>query len=201
MLRDYAQTAYDNGQQAEDLKGQLNNEKQTNNSLNDTINEQAVKIGRLNDQIDSLNDQVKQAQDEAVKKTADLTDANNQLRASNMTLQTQVATLRNQVAARENAYKQLQNSIGPLDPVTKLPRVVASNKMLEARNRELSGQLTTAQQQLGVAMAEGQKAAQARDKLINENTRLKGSLNAYINNGVMGGGAGEIGRAQCRERV
>lgn len=193
MLREYAQTAYDNGQQAEDLKGQLNNEKQTNKSLNDTIDEQTVKIGRLNDQIDSLNDQVKQAQDEAVKKTADLTDANNQLRASNMTLQTQVATLRNQVIARENAYKQLQNSIGPLDPVTKLPRVVASNKMLEARNRELSGQLTTAQQQLRVAMAEDQKAAQARDKLINENTRLKGSLNAYINNGAMGGGAGAGG--------
>lgn len=63
--------------------------------------------------------------------------------------------------------------------------------MLEAKNRELSSQVFTLNQQLSTALAESQTALKDRSRLTTENANLKRSLNAYINSGYSGvGGSG-----------
>lgn len=192
MLRSYAQSNFDKDQYATDLKSSLDAEQSHVKELMDMVSDRDTKIEKLNKSIDELNAQVDAANRSVEEKTKALSDENNVLRAKVMEFNTQVSTLRNQLASKDNQYMVLARSVGPTDPKTGQPRLFTTYKMMEAKNKELSNQVFTLNQQLNTALSESQTALKDRSRLTTENANLKRSLNAYINGGYSGGSSGQM---------
>lgn len=193
MLRNYAQSNFDKDQLNADLQSSLEAEKSHVTDLMGSVSDRDVKIAKLNASIEDLNKQIEEANASVEERTRELTDENNTLRAKVMNFNTQISTLRNQLASKDNQYMVLAKTVGPTDPKTGHPRLFTNYKMLEAKNRELSSQVFTLNQQLSTALAESQTALKDRSRLTTENANLKRSLNAYINSGYSGaGGSGQM---------
>lgn len=183
ILKEYASSNFDKDQAIEELNQGLDAIKLENESLSAEIKEKEAHINRLDDTIADLNHKVEEAEQSIVTHTAELQNENTKLRTDMMSANTQISTLRNQLVSKDNQYRILANSVGPTDPTTGQPRVVANLRMMEKRNRELQNQVVTLNQQLTAAMTESQTAVKSHQSLLAENQNLKRSLSAYIGNG------------------
>ena len=185
-IREYSTSNYNKDKNIEDLNETIESLKLDNSSLSDTINNKDISIEKLNTIVGDLNEKLKEAEQNVEIRTSELQTENNKLRTKMISADTEIKTLRNQLISKDNQYKALANSVGPTDPTTGQPKVVANLRMLEGRNKELKIQVTTLTQQLSTALAESQKAIQLKQSLVTENQNLKRSLNAYIGAGAGG---------------
>lgn len=177
---------FDKDKTIEDLNDSIESLKSENASLNDTIESKNSSIQKLDSTITELKEKVKDAEHSTVVRTEELQTENTKLRANMMSANTQIETLRNQLISKDNQYRALVNSVGPTDPTTGQPKIVANMRLLDGRNKELQIQVTTLSQQLSTALTESQKANQIKQTLVTENQNLKRSLNAYIGAGAGG---------------
>lgn len=189
LLRDYASDNFDKDKQIEELNQTIQSAELDKQSLSTSLADREAHIKRLDALIGDLKSQVSTAEQSAVSKTAELQEENTRLRSDVMSANTQINTLRNQLISKDNQYRMLAKKVGPTDPVTGQPRIVANLKMLDTKNRELQNQVISLNQQLTAAMTESQQALRSHQSLVAENQNLKRSLSAYIGNGYSGGGS------------